>query len=142
MKKIIAILIFFISFSSFSQKVRVKKGNVTVDDVVWITCDEPAPYTFSLLDKNQEEIIFIKPITVPGGAPRTQSNPNGNFSYYVIKFLGLKKEFELETNYKDVLKTLYLSKAINEDLTINEEKANRLVEKYGTEFSDRFNGRY
>lgn len=141
MKKLFTILILIISFSGFSQKVRVKKGNVLVDDIVWISCDEPAPYTFSLLDKNHEEIIFIKPIYIPGGAPRTQSNPNGNFSYFVIKFLGLKKEFELKTNYKDVLKILYLSKAINEDLTINEEKVNLLVEKYGTEFSDRFNGK-
>jgi hypothetical protein len=140
MKKIITIVLLCIAFFSYSQKVRVKKGNVLVDEVVWMTCLEPAQYTFSLLDKKQEEIVFIKPVYVPGGAPRTQSNPNGNFSYFVIKFLGLKKQFELDTNYKDVLKILYLSKAINEDLTINEEKANLIVEKYGTEFSDRFNG--
>ncbi len=141
MKKVIIIIVLFVSFFSFSQKVRVKKGSVLVDDVVWMNCSEPASYTFSLLDKNQEEIVFIKPIYIPGGAPRTKSNPDGVFSYYVIKFLGLKKQFELETNYKDVLKILYLSKAINDDLTINEEKANLIVEKYGTEFSDRFNGK-
>ncbi|MFM9988857.1 hypothetical protein [Flavobacterium sp.] len=134
-------LFLFFTVLTFSQKVRVKSGYVTVDEVNWIKCLEPANYTFSLLNKNDEEIVFIKMIVVQDAEPISQYNKDGSISYFVIKFLGLKKQFELQTNYKDVLKNLYLSKAINEDLTLNEEKIDLLVEKYGNEFSDKYSNR-
>lgn len=138
MKKVLVVLLLCTAFLGYSQKVRVKKGYVTVDGTNWIKCVEPASYTFSLLDNNEEEIVFIKLVKIPNAEPITRYNRTGDVSYFVVKFLGLNKEYELETNYKDVLKNLYLSKAINKDLTLNEEKVDRLVEKYGNEISKKY----
>ena len=138
MKKLLIALFLLFSIFGFSQKVRVKNGFVTVDGVNWIKCVEPSSYTFSLLNNNEEEIVFIKPITIPNAEPISQYNNDGSVSYFVVKFLGLNKEYELRTNYKDVLKNLYLSKAINEDLSLNEDKINLLVEKYGNEISNKY----
>ena len=41
---------------------------------------------------------------------------------------------ELKKSSKSIVELLYKSKVINEDQTLNEEKVNLLVEKYGTEF--------
>lgn len=139
--KIFLIVMFFgISFTSFAQKVKLKKGDVLIDEVVWLKYQDCGGFdkTCSLLDKNNEEIVYLNWVTVPGAEPRTKSNPNGNLTYVEIKFLGLKKSFEIQKSQKDIIKMLYNSKVINEDLTVNEEKAESMVEKYGTEFSVRY----
>lgn len=135
-----AILFFGISFSGFAQKVKLKKGDILIDEVIWLKYQDCGGFdkTCSLLDNNNEEIVFLNWVTVPGAEPITKSNPQGNLIYVEIKFLGLKKSFELQKSQKDIIKLLYNSKVINEDLTVNEEKAEAMVEKYGTEFSIRY----
>ena len=142
MKKIITILLLSISFFGFSQKIKLKNGEVLVDEVVWLNYQDCGGFdkTCSLLDKNKEEIIFFKWINVPGAEPRTQSNPQGNLSYVEVKFLGLNKVFEIKKLQKNIILLLYNSKVVKDDLTLDEEKVSRLIEKYGTEFSDRLNG--
>ena len=51
----------------------------------------------------------------------------------------MNKKIELKKSSKSIVELLYKSKVINEDQTLNEEKVNLLIEKYGTEFSDRLN---
>ena len=45
----------------------------------------------------------------------------------------------MQKSYKSIVELLYKSKVVNNDQTLNEDKVNLLVEKYGTEFSDRLN---
>ena len=131
----------FLSFSllGFSQKVKLKKGEVLVDDALWLKYQDCGTFdsTCSLLNKENEEIIFFKFISVKGAEPRTQSNPDGTLRYVEISFLGEKKKIELKKTQKDCIELLYNSKVVNEDGTLNTEKVDRLVEKYGKEFSDR-----
>jgi hypothetical protein len=131
----------FLSFSllGFSQKVKFKKGEVLVDDALWLKYQDCGTFdsTCSLLNKENEEIIFFKFISVKGAEPRTQSNPDGTLRYVEISFLGEKKKIELKKTQKDCIELLYNSKVVNEDGTLNTEKVDRLVEKYGKEFSDR-----
>jgi hypothetical protein len=139
-KLILTALFLAVSFFGFSQKVKLKKGEVLIDEVVWLNYQDCGTFdkTCSLLNKDKEEIVFFNWVTVPGAQPRTQSNPQGNLVYVEIKFLGLNKVFEIQKTQKDIVQLLYNSKVINEDLTINEEKASTLVEKYGKEFSVRY----
>lgn len=136
----IALILFScFSLSCFSQKIKLKKGEVLVDEVVWLKYQDCGTFqsTCSLLNKENEEIIFFKFISVKGAEPRTQANPEGTLRYVEISFLGEKKKIEVQKTQKDCIELLYNAKVVNEDGTLNSEKVERLVEKYGKEFSDR-----
>ena len=141
MKRIVLIIAMFVSFCAFSQEVKLKKGEVLIDGNAWLKYQDCGGFdsTCSLLTKEGEEIIFFKWIKVAGAEPKTQSNPQGNLTYVEVSFLGLNKKFEIQKTQKNIIEIIYNGKVINEDGTLNEEKVNRVVEKYGTEFSDRLN---
>jgi hypothetical protein len=141
MKKFILVLLVLVSFSGFSQKVKLKKGEILIDEVVWMNYQDCGAFdeTCSILNKNKDEVIFFKWVKVKGGEPRTASNPEGNLTYIEVKFLGLNKFFEVLRTQKDVISMLYNGRVINAEGELDEEKVARMVEKYGTEFSNRLN---
>lgn len=141
MKKIITFLILINSVFGFSQKIKLKKGDVLVDDIVWLKYQDCGSFdsTCSLIGKDGEEIIFFKWINVPGVEPVTQYNKDGSLRYVEIIFVGQKKKIELQKTQKDCIEMIYNSKLVNEDGTLNQDKVERLVEKYGTVFYDRLN---
>lgn len=141
MKKIITFLILIYSVFGFSQKIKLKKGDVLVDDVVWLKYQDCGSFdsTCSLIGKDGEEIIFFKWINVPGVEPVTQYNKDGSLRYVEIIFVGQKKKIELQKTQKNSIEMIYNSKLVNEDGTLNQDKVERLVEKYCTAFSDRLN---
>ncbi|HRE77807.1 MAG TPA: hypothetical protein PLL09_08280 [Flavobacterium sp.] len=140
MKKIITILFLFFSFLGFSQKVKFKKGDVIVDDVVWMKYTDCGTFdsTCSLYNLKDEEIIFFKYIFIEGAVPKTQANPQGRFGYVEVNFIGLKKSFEIQETNKNIIEILYKSKIFNSEGDLDEEKVDRLVQKYGSDFSPRF----
>ena len=140
--KVVATVLFLsISLFGYSQKVKLKKGEVLVDDVVWMNYLECGSFdsTCSLLNKNKEEIIFFKFINIDGAEPSTPSNPHGTLNYVEVKFLGFNKSFEIRKTQKDIIQLLYNSKVLTESGELDQDKAAILVEKYGTEFSNRLN---
>ncbi len=141
MKRIITFLILISSVFGFSQKIKLKKGDVLVDEVVWLKYQDCGSFdsTCSLMGKDGEEIIFFKWINVPGVEPVTQYNKDGSLRYVEIIFVGQKKKIELQKTQKDCIEMIYNSKLVKEDGTLNQDKVERLVEKYGTAFSDRLN---
>ena len=141
MKKKLAILVLFLSVLSFSQEVKLKKGDVLIDGTPWIKYQDCGTFdsTCSLLNNQKEELVFFKFITVRGAEPRIPSNPEGNLTYVEVVFVGQKMKIELQKRQKDIIEIIYNGKAINSDGTLNAEKVDRLVEKYGTPFSDRLN---
>jgi hypothetical protein len=140
MKKLVLLLL-LITFSGFSQKVKLKKGEILIDDVVWMNYQDCGAFdtTCSILNKNKDEVIFFKWVKVKGGEPRTSSNPDGDLIYIEVKFLGFNKFFEIKKTQKDIITMLYNGKVINSEGELDEDKAARMVEKYGTEFSNRLN---
>lgn len=130
-----------VSTFGFSQKVKLKKGDVLVDDAVWLKYTECGTFdrTCSLLNANGDEIIFFKSITIKGVEPVTSSNKDGSVSWTEVSFLGLSKKIELREFQKEIMRLIYVAKAVNEDGTLNPERVDRMVEKYGSEFSDKYN---
>jgi hypothetical protein len=141
MRKVILLLFLSISFLGFSQEVKLKKGDVLIDGLPWIKYQDCGTFdsTCSLLNNQKEEIVFFKTISIDGAEPITQYNKTGTLSYYEVIFVGQKMKIELQKRQKDIIEILYNGKVINEDGTLNPEKLDRLVEKYGTPFSDRLN---
>lgn len=141
MKRIILIAVVLISFCAVSQEVKLKKGQVLIDGNAWLKYIDCGGFdaTCSLLNNNGEEIIFLKWIRVSGVEPITKYNRDGDIMYAEISFLGLNKKFEIQRRQKDIIEMIYNGRVVNQDGTLNEEKVNRMVEKYGSPFSDRLN---
>ena len=140
-KLIFGIIILLVSYQGFAQKIKLKDHIVTVDDVAWLKYQDCGSFdrTCSLQNMNNEELIFFKFINIEGAEPTSQSNPKGNLAYVQVKFLGFNKLFEIQKTQKNIIQLLYNAKVVNEKGELDEEKAAILVEKYGTEFSDRQN---
>jgi hypothetical protein len=133
--------ILLISFVGFSQKIKLKDNTVLVDEVAWLKYQDCGAFdkTCSLLSMNNEELIFFKFVNLEGVEPKSASNPKGTLGYVEVKFLGFNKLFEIQKMQKGIIQLLFNSKVVNEKGELDEEKAATLVEKYGTEFSDRLN---
>jgi len=141
-KTLLFIGILLLTFTANAQKVKLKKGSVLIDKVEWLTYTDCGSFdpVCSLYNADGDEIIFLKWISVPGEEPVTSSNTDGSLDYVEVVFLGKDKKYEVQKRQKNIILDLYKGKVINEDGTINETKVDRLIEKYGTEFSDRLNG--
>lgn len=137
MKNIFTILVVFVSFLSFSQKIKLKKEEVLVDDVVWLKYEKSNGFDLSLINLSGEEIVFLK--FVKQGSDNMIFSRDGKPNYFEISFLGLNKKIEIRNFDKEIITIIYKAKVIKEDGTFDEEKVNRLVEKYGTPFSDESN---
>lgn len=142
MRKSITILFLFISLFTFSQEIKLKKGEILVDEKAWLNYDGCGGFSNNcslILTSNKEEIIYMKFVKIPGVEPITNYNKTGDLTYVEIKFLGLNASIELKETFKKAISIIYNSKCINEDGSFDEDKVMRLVEKYGTSFSDRLN---
>ncbi len=125
----------------FSQEVKIKKDQVFIDEQHWLNSDGCGMFgaSCSLSNLNGDEIIYMKYVELKGVEPITNYNKTGNVSYSEIKFLGLNVSIELQESYKKIIKILYAAKVVNPDGTLDEEKVQKLVEKYGSAFSERYN---
>ncbi|SFA97752.1 hypothetical protein SAMN05660845_1116 [Flavobacterium swingsii] len=142
MKNIFLVLLLIVSFLGFSQDIKLKKGEVLVDDKAWLNYDGCGGFSQScslMMTSNKEEVIYMNLVIVPGVEPITNYNKTGDLKYIEVKFLGLNKIIELDLTFKKAISIIYNSKCVNADGTFDEEKVERLVEKYGTPFSDRLN---
>lgn len=137
MKQIVTLLFLIVSLTSFSQKVKLKKGEVLLDKAVWLKYQEANSFDYSIYNLNGDEIIYIK--YVKRGPNNMVFSREGKPNYYVISFLGLNKKIEIRNFVESIMTTIRDSKVVNEDGTLNEAKVNILVEKIGTQFSDENN---
>lgn len=92
-----------------------------------------------MFSSNKEEIIYMNFVKIPGVEPITNYNKTGDLTYIEVKFLGINRSIELDVTFKKAISIIYNSKCINADGTFDEDKVQRLIEKYGTPFSDRLN---
>ena len=140
MKSIFTITALFISLLSFSQDVKLKKGEILIDEKVWLNYDGCGGFSQNcsvMLSSSKEEIIYMTLVIVPGVEPITNFNKTGDLKYIEVKFLGLNRGIELDMTFKKAISIIYNSQSINEDGTFDEDKVQRLIEKYGTPFSER-----
>ena len=140
-KKLIVLLVACSTIFGFAQEVKLKKGEILIDATPWMKYQDCGTFdsTCSIVNSQNEEVVFIKDVKLRGAEPITNNNQSGDVTYQEIIFVGQKMKIELKEMQKSIIRIIYNSKAINADGTLNPEKVDRLVEKYGTPFSDRFN---
>ncbi|WP_396195651.1 hypothetical protein [Flavobacterium sp.] len=141
MKNLFLTLFLSVIYFGSAQEVKIKKDQVFVDEQHWLNSDGCGMFgsSCSLSNLSGDEIIYMKYVELKGVEPITNYNKTGNVSYSEIKFLGLNVSIELQESYKKIIKILYAAKVVNPDGTLDEEKVQKLVEKYGSAFSARYN---
>lgn len=141
MKTIKIIFILFVLFSSlcgFSQKVKLKKDKVLIDDVeVYTNVDEGTVNTLSTLSGT--EFITIVATYYDERNP-ARNLPNGhNFpatirkAIYTVKFLETGRELFTDLSFKDIIKSIYNSKMVDEKGEIDGDKMNIFITKYNND---------
>jgi len=133
MKKILLGSMLIVSCLAFGQKIKIKKDVVYVDDKEWLKVEDDG-LNCSVFDKKMNEIIFMKFIH-QNTNDNMLFNGSGKPNYYLVKFIGTDKSIEIRELPKDILKIIYKTNVINSDLTLDQDKLNILVEKYGNDFS-------
>jgi hypothetical protein len=132
LKSITTIVCLFLAFAASAQKVKLKKGEVLVDDVVWMKYDGCGMFqaNCSAYNLKGDELIFIKMI----------DHPFDETMYCEVKFLGMNLMAEFEhTSIKSIFEKLYKGKVVTPEGELDEDKAALFVEKYGTPISKRLN---
>ena len=127
-KTLLSIALLSVSVMSFSQKIKLKKGEVLVDDVAWLKYDGCGMLSAncSAMNLKGDEIIFIKML----------DNPFDDTMYCEVKFLGMNAMVEFEhTTIKTIFEYLYKGKVVAEDGELDQDKVERFIEKYGTPVS-------
>ncbi|MDQ0594065.1 hypothetical protein QFZ37_002434 [Chryseobacterium ginsenosidimutans] len=138
MKKILFSSMFVISCLTFGQNVKMKKGIVTIDDKEWAKYEGCGFLDADCsIQKNDGEVAIILH-KVNDIASRGKLNKDGEVSWCEVKFLGTNLSYEIIETNKSTVKTLYKTGVFNEDGSFNMEKVNKLVEKYGQQFSKRY----
>jgi hypothetical protein len=124
MKKAFLLLVLCVSALGFSQTVRLKKGDVTVDDKLWLKYDGCGGWdrVCSVMNLQGEELMYMTLEQVKYSEEK----------YWRVKFLGLNQTLEIPYAMNGgLLKKFYVANVVNEDGTLNADKVSRMVEKYG-----------
>lgn len=133
MKKILLFSFLIISLFAFGQKVKFKKGDVLVDDKQWMKYEEDG-LSYSIIDHKGNEVVFLKYVQ-QNPSNRMVFAESGKPNYYSVKFIGKGKTIEIRDFAEKIIAQLYKGQLFNSDFTINDEKMDVLVEKYGNDFS-------
>lgn len=124
----------FLTLSTvYAQKVKIKKGLVTIDQVEYAKVDNEFnnKVVKTLDDKNivvLKKHSFEKPNPVKRN-PRSKApyKPTVTVSYYVVSFLDFELEFETKLSVKKLMKAFQSNQVINSDNLVSEENAKKMA---------------
>lgn len=144
MKKLgILIVLLALSFSTYAQKIKIKKGTVYVNKKEFLKIDrEFGNETVTSLD---DEVIFtIKYYSFDKPNPaRNNTNDPNRFKYpamikqhySVISFLDFDLKYETNLTRKKLFKAMYKYKLMTKDNKVSENNARKIGELISKEIS-------
>lgn len=138
MKKVLFGFGIFVSCLAFGQDVKMKKGIVTIDDKEWAKYDGCGFLDGNCSIQKGDGEVAIVLHKVNDIAKSDRYNQKGEFSWCEVKFLGTNLSYDVIETNKSTVKSLYKAGVFNEDGSFNMDKVSRLVEKYGSEYSNRY----
>ena len=139
MKAAIILVTLFISYAGFSQKIKIKKGQVSVDgvDMLYVKPDGAMTTEVSYyFIENDEEFLFTTYLDYADPSKVSSGNPEGKVRYIEMNFIGLNKKFEISTRGRKKVVEFLLENGVIENGQLNEEAVEKLVQKYGMRFSE------
>jgi hypothetical protein len=141
-KALITLLILVTAFTTFAQKVKVKKGAVSVDGIAYANWEKGDIVRQNRIVKNLNGDVLLIAITRRYQDPKkiSESNPKGDVAYYEILKPGSEEIlFEYQGFPKHLFKAFYNAKVINTDGTLNDENLKTVSGRIGKEFSRKRN---
>jgi hypothetical protein len=130
-------VLFATSYNSNAQKVKIKKGIVSVDDKEYLkTNKDYGNEIISTLDGKDIIKLEWNSFDVPNPA-RNNANDPARYNYpatiknwyAVASFLDFNITFETELSQKNIFEALYKDKVVDESGKVNEENAKSLAKK-------------
>ena len=94
MKTATILFTLFLSFAGFSQKIKIKKGQVSVDgvDMLYVKPDGAMTTEVSYyFIENDEEFLFTTYLEYTDPSKVSSGNPEGKVRYIEMNFIGLNK---------------------------------------------------
>lgn len=139
MKKLVVLfLLGLVSFTSQAQKVKIKKGVVTVDGVEYARFEKDPAVRGNRLIKNTEGILLFNCVLRSYNDPNhiTEHNPKGMVSYWEVTDSGTGEiYFEYQGFPKVLFKSMYIEKVITVEGGLDKDNLAKLSMKYGMEHS-------
>jgi len=129
------------ALTASAQKIKVKKGLVTVDNIEYAKFEkEYGNKIIKTLDGTKIAVVKEYSFEKPNPIKR---NPNSKAPYKatvterysVVKFLKFDLEFETKLTTKKLMKAFYNNQVIGEGNVVSEEKANELAELISKDIS-------
>lgn len=135
MKKVLLFTFIIFSFFAFGQKVKIKKGEVFIDDKLIYRVEDTGSSTI-VSDLKGNEIVAILRTTyeVPKNRP-LYGNERSTWtnSIFTVRFLKNGKELLTDIAEKEIIKNLYKSNIVDEDGELDDEKVDVFVNKYNND---------
>jgi len=141
MKKIVTILFLCISVFGFSQKVKLKKEKVIIDDIETYNYEkEGMSITFSTLSSKEFITVLSTIYQAKNPAHYNTYNPNAykfpafiNGEVNTIKFLKSGRELFTDLSDKEIIKAVFKANLVDENGAIDDEKLDMFINKYNNE---------
>lgn len=130
MKKLLIILPFLLlTFSAFSQKVKLKKKIAYVDEVAELSLES------CRMAQAEGQTCLVKSVKTGEPLFSTYVYSAGAIGYRVdISFVDFNTELRIEgMMFKRIFSKMYEMKVINEDGTVNEANARKFARAYDSE---------
>lgn len=123
-KSFLTALLLLAAFQATAQKVKIKKGIVTIDEVETYTVDSEGD-TNTLAVNGNEFITYIE-----NYYDKWVNGMRYRPCVLLVKFLVSGRTFYTELSDKDLIKAIYKSNMVGADGKIDEDKASIFVNKY------------
>ena len=129
---------FLTAFNANCQKVKIKNEVATVDGTEYLSIVTKALMSqISMFElESTSEVIFAQFFDYSDPSEVSSGNPQGKVRWIEIKFVTLDLTCEISSRgLKALIKELYVNDIFVNGL-LNEEGVKKMVQKYGTSFSD------
>jgi hypothetical protein len=141
MKRVFTVLFLMLSLASFSQKVKLKKEKVIIDDVeVYNYEEEGRSITFSTLKSEEFISVLSTSYQEKNPAHYNGNDPNAfrypafiNKEVNTVKFLKSGRELFTDMRDKEIIKAVFKANLVDENGVIDEAKLDVFINKYNNE---------
>ncbi len=136
-RALLSLFFLFLTFSSFSQKVKIKDEIATVDGEDYLQLKRNRGTEVSIFELDStKEVLFARYMSYTDFSLVTRSNPEGKVRWLELKFLTLNLVCEVPSMSQKGLVKLLHENNIFVDGVLNDDNVQTLIQKYGSTYTN------
>ena len=133
----LSLFFLFLTFSAFSQKVKIKDEIATVDGEDYLQLKRNRGTEVSIFELDStKEVLFARYMSYTDFSLVTRSNPEGKVRWLELKFLTLNLVCEVPSMSQKGLVKLLHENNIFVDGVLNDDNVQTLIQKYGSTYTN------